>query len=67
MMPSVAYRIELAGRAIVVSGDVESEYQPLVSLATGCDVVIYPLAVPEREVEPPRTWASAEDLMRIAI
>lgn len=66
MMPSVAYRIELAGRAIVVSGDVQSEYQPLVSLATGCDVLIYPLAVPEREVEQSHLFTKPSAVGRIA-
>ena len=58
--------IALAGRAIVVSGDVQSEYQPLVSLATGCDVLIYPLAVPEREVEQSHLFTKPSAVGRIA-
>jgi len=50
MMPSVASRIEHGGKSIVFSGDVQSEYEPLVKLAAGCDLLVHDLALPERVV-----------------
>ena len=65
-MPSVAYRIELGGRAIVFSGDIEAEYAPLVELAAACDILVHPLAVPEREVEQSHLFARPSAVGRVA-
>lgn len=50
-MPTVAYRISCDGRTVVLSGDVQTAYPPLVELAQGCDLLVHELALPERETE----------------
>jgi len=51
MMPSVAYRIDYAGRGIVISGDIDGSHPGLVELARGCDVLVHDQAMPRRDVE----------------
>ncbi len=46
-VPALAWRVELAGRTIVFSGDTNGEGQGLVRLATGADLFIAHNAVPE--------------------
>jgi ribonuclease BN (tRNA processing enzyme) len=46
-VPALAWRVELAGKAIVFSGDTNGEGQGLVRLATGADLFIAHNAVPE--------------------
>jgi ribonuclease BN (tRNA processing enzyme) len=50
MMPSVAYRIDAAGRSITFSGDVSTASPALIALARGTDVLVHDLALPERDV-----------------
>lgn len=44
-VPAVAYRIEHAGRAVVVSGDLASKRARIAELAEGADVLVYDTAV----------------------
>jgi len=48
-VPAVAFRIELAGHAIVVSGDLASKNDNLARLAMGADLLVYDTTV----VDPP--------------
>ncbi|HZE03670.1 MAG TPA: MBL fold metallo-hydrolase [Solirubrobacteraceae bacterium] len=66
MMPSVAYRVDVDGRSVVFSGDVESEHAPLVELAAGCDVLVHDFALPEREVEHGHLHAKPSAVGRVA-
>ncbi|MGI8421778.1 MAG: MBL fold metallo-hydrolase, partial [Gaiellaceae bacterium] len=66
MMPSVAYRIEHAGRSVVVSGDPERYEQGLAELARGCDVLVHDFALPEREVEHGELHAKPSEVGRLA-
>ncbi|GAC1406872.1 MAG: MBL fold metallo-hydrolase [Candidatus Velthaea sp.] len=50
MMPSIAYRVDYAGRSVVYTGDISGESDELVDLAADCDVLIHDAALPEREV-----------------
>jgi ribonuclease BN (tRNA processing enzyme) len=50
MMPSLAYRIDAAGRSITFSGDVSWASPALIGLARGTDVLVHCLARPERDV-----------------
>ena len=66
MMPSVAYRIDLGGVAVVFSGDVQEFHQSLVELAAGCDTLICNLALPEREVEHSHLHAKPSQVGKMA-
>lgn len=50
MMPSLAYRIDAGDTAITFSGDVESRWPPLIELATGSDLLVHDMALPEGDV-----------------
>ncbi len=65
-MPAVAYRVECDGHTIVHSGDVQSAHPPLVELADGCDLLIHPLALPERETENGHLFAKPSAVGRVA-
>ena len=65
-MPAVGYRVECDGRAIVHSGDVQSAHAPLVELAKGCDLLIHPLALPERETENGHLFAKPSAVGEVA-
>lgn len=56
--PAVAFRIEHAGRALVVSGDLASKNDNLVRLAEGADLLVYDTSV----LDPPRSPAKLYDL-----
>lgn len=66
MMPAVAYRVDVGGSAVVFSGDVQEFHQPLVELATGCDVLVCDLALPEREVAHGHLHAKPSEVGRMA-
>jgi ribonuclease BN (tRNA processing enzyme) len=46
-VPSLAYRIELDGKAIVVSGDQNLSTEGFVDFARGADLLVMPFAIPE--------------------
>ena len=50
-MPSVAYRIDHAGRSICFSGDIAGAHDGLVELATGADVLVHDQSLPSRDSE----------------
>lgn len=50
MMPSLAYRIDSADAALVLSGDVDGASPGLVELARGADLLVHDMALPERDV-----------------
>jgi len=56
--PAVAFRVEHAGRAVVVSGDLASKDDNLARLATGADLLIYDATV----LDPPGSPAQLYDL-----
>lgn len=66
MMPAVAYRIEHEACAIVFSGDVSGEHPPLSALASGCDVLVCDMALPERETEHGHLHAKPSEVGRMA-
>jgi ribonuclease BN (tRNA processing enzyme) len=51
-VPAVAYRVEHAGHALVVSGDLASKNDNLVKLAEGADVLVYDTTVLEPSGRP---------------
>jgi ribonuclease BN (tRNA processing enzyme) len=57
-VPAVAYRVEHAGRALVVSGDLASKDSRLAQLAAGADLLVYDTAV----LDPPGSTESHYDL-----
>jgi ribonuclease BN (tRNA processing enzyme) len=56
-VPALAFRIEHAGHAIVVSGDLASKNENLTTLAANADVLVYDTAV----LDPPRSPANLYD------
>ena len=56
--PAVAFRVEHAGHALVVSGDLASKNDNLVRLAAGADLLVYDTAV----VDPPGSPKTLYDL-----
>lgn len=50
MMPAVAYRVEVEGRSIVFSGDLEGASDALVELARGCDILVHDQSLPRRQM-----------------
>lgn len=52
-VPALAYRIDGAGRSLVVTGDLASKTQAIVTLAKGADVLVYDTAVPDPPAAPP--------------
>jgi len=56
--PAVAFRIEHAGHAVVVSGDLASKNDNLVHLAEGADLLVYDTSV----LDPPASPAKLYDL-----
>jgi ribonuclease BN (tRNA processing enzyme) len=57
-VPAVAFRIEHAGRVLVVSGDLASKNENLVHLATNADVLVYDTTV----LDPPGSPKGLYDL-----
>jgi ribonuclease BN (tRNA processing enzyme) len=57
-VPAVAFRIEYAGRALVVSGDLASKNDNLAQLAAGADLLVYDTAV----LDPPGSPKKLYDL-----
>jgi ribonuclease BN (tRNA processing enzyme) len=57
-VPAAAFRIELAGHAVVISGDLASKNDNLARLAAGADVLIYDTTV----LDPPGSPAPLYDL-----
>ena len=57
-VPAVAYRIQYAGHALVVSGDLASKNDNLVTLAAGADLLVYDATV----LDPPGSPAGLYDL-----
>jgi ribonuclease BN (tRNA processing enzyme) len=55
--PAVAFRIEHADRAVVVSGDLASKNDNLARLAEGADVLVYDTAVLDPPGAPPHLYA----------
>lgn len=57
-VPAVAFRIDHAGHALVVTGDLASKNDNVVKLATGADVLVYDAAV----IDPPGSPKKLYDL-----
>jgi ribonuclease BN (tRNA processing enzyme) len=57
-VPAVAFRIDYAGHALVVSGDLASKNDNLARLAAGADVLVYDTAV----LDPPGSLKGLYDL-----
>jgi len=57
-VPAVAYRVEHAGHSLVVSGDLASKNDNLVTLATGADLLVYDTSV----LDPPGSTEALYDL-----
>ena len=57
-VPAVAFRVEHAGHAVVVSGDLASKNDNLARLATGADLLVYDTAV----IDPPGSPEKLYDL-----
>jgi ribonuclease BN (tRNA processing enzyme) len=66
MMPAVAYRVEVDGASVVFSGDVQEFHRPLVELASGCDVLVCDMALPEREVAHGHLHAKPSEVGKMA-
>ncbi|MGB9282257.1 MAG: MBL fold metallo-hydrolase [Pseudonocardiaceae bacterium] len=66
MMPALAYRVDLAGTAVVFSGDVQEFHKPLVELAAACDTFVCDMALPEREVEHGHLHVKPSDIGKMA-
>ena len=60
-VPAVAFRIEHAGHALVVSGDLASKNDNLAHLAAGADLLVYDTAV----VDPPPLRAATRIAPRL--
>lgn len=56
-VPAVAFRVEHAGHAVVVSGDLASKNDNLARLAEGADLLVYDTAVLDPPGSPPRLYA----------
>jgi ribonuclease BN (tRNA processing enzyme) len=56
--PAVAFRVEHAGHAVVVSGDLASKNDNIVHLAEGADLLVYDTSV----LDPPRSPPKLYDL-----
>lgn len=46
-LPALAYRVELGGRSVVFSGDMNGDYDTLPALARGADLLVAHHAIPE--------------------
>jgi len=57
-VPAVAFRIEHAGHAVVISGDLASKNDNLARLAEGADLLVYDTSV----LDPPASPAQLYDL-----
>jgi len=57
-VPAVAFRVEHAGRAVVVSGDLASKNDNLARIAAGADLLVYDTAV----LDPPGSPKNLYDL-----
>ena len=55
-VPAVAYRVEHAGRSLVVSGDLASKNDNLARLATNADLLVYDTAVVDPPGSPPKLY-----------
>lgn len=55
-VPTIAYRIERAGRSIVISGDLASRRGQISTLAHGADVLVYDAAVLEPPASPSQLY-----------
>ena len=55
-VPAVAYRIEHAGHAVVVSGDLASKNDNLTRLAAGADLLVYDTAVKDPPGSPKKLY-----------
>ena len=55
-VPAVAYRVEHAGRAVVVSGDLASKNDNLARLARGADLLVYDTAVLDPPASPKKLY-----------
>lgn len=47
-VPALAWRVEIAGRSLVFSGDMNNQYQTLATLAKGADLLVAHHAIPEQ-------------------
>jgi ribonuclease BN (tRNA processing enzyme) len=54
--PAVAFRIEHAGHAVVVTGDLASKSDTIVQLAMGADLLVYDTAVLDPPGSPPNLY-----------
>jgi ribonuclease BN (tRNA processing enzyme) len=54
--PAVAFRVEHAGHAVVVSGDLASKNDNLVHLAEGADLLVYDTSVLDPPASPPKLY-----------
>ena len=67
MMPTIAYRVELPdSTSIAFTGDVQEGHEPLVELASGCDLLICDFALPERETEHSHLHAKPSEVGELA-
>lgn len=66
MMPAVAFRIDAAGASVVFTGDVSGYHLPLVDLATGADLLVHDMALPERPTEHGHLHAKPSEVGRTA-
>ena len=66
MMPAVAFRIDAAGASVVFTGDVSGYHPPLVELATGADLLVHDMALPERPTEHGHLHAKPSEVGRTA-
>ncbi|GAC1568551.1 MAG: MBL fold metallo-hydrolase [Vulcanimicrobiaceae bacterium] len=65
-MPSVAYRIDLGGRALTLSGDVSEASSGLVALASRSDLLVHDFALPEGDVAHGHLHAKPSAVGRVA-
>lgn len=59
-MPSVAYRLDHAGRGPTVSGGLDGQRETLVALAHGSDLLAHDQSLPRRDLEHRRLHAPPE-------
>lgn len=57
-VPAVAYRIDSAGKSIVITGDLASKQSQIEALARGADILVYDAAV----LDPPQSPAALYEL-----
>jgi ribonuclease BN (tRNA processing enzyme) len=55
-VPAVAFRVDYAGHALVVSGDLASKNENLTKLAAGADLLVYDTAVVDPPGSPPTLY-----------